>query len=127
MNCEYVLDSSAWAAYFDGTPHGEKIHSIIEHKSFGTSIIAIAELADLFIRRNQAFDQYLQFIHTRSTLLPLTVPIALTAAKLKNMMRATHQKFGIADGIHLATAQQEHATLVTADRDFFGVSDVLLL
>lgn len=127
MNCEYILDSSAWAAYFDGAPHGEKIHLIIEHKRLGTSIIALAELADLFIRRNQAFDRYLQFIHSRSTVLPLTVPLALTAAKLKNMMRPKHQKFGIADGIHLATAQQEHATLVTADRDFSGMSDVLLL
>jgi len=113
--------------YLGGTPRGNNIKQIIEGESVACSIIAIAELADRFNRSNILFDDHFQFIKSRAVILSMTVQIALLASKLKNTHRKRHPKFGLADAIHLATAKEEHALLVTADNDFSGAENILLL
>jgi len=51
----------------------------------------------------------------------MTIPTALDAAKLKKDIRKKNRKFGLADAIHLATAYENKATLITTDLDFRGV------
>lgn len=123
----YVLDSSAWIEYLDGTPKGEKIKHIIEQEEHSTSILAIAEIADRYARIQKPFQDILTFIQSRTTLLPLTVPITVIAAHLKRDIRKKNNKFGIADAIHLATAHQHKAVLITTDADFRGCDKVMLI
>ena len=123
----YIIDSSAWMEYLGGTPRGNNIKQIIEGESVACSIIAIAELADRFDRSSILFDDHFQFIKSRAVILPITVHIALLAGKLKNAHRKKHPKFGLADAIHLATAKEEHALIVTADTDFSGAENILLI
>ncbi len=89
--------------------------------------MAIAEIADKFERSNMQFGIMLEFIRRRSTILPVSVDVALSASKLKNELRKRRTKFGISDGIQLATAKQEGAMLVTSDSDFKGLENVLLI
>ena len=127
MSYECILDSSAWVSYLGGTNDDERLKQIIENEAIATSIIAIAELADKFEREKRSFDAPLQFIRNRSVFLPLTLLICLKAAKLKNEIRAKNKKFGIVDGIHLATAINEKEILITTDHDFEGVDNVLII
>ena len=127
MSYRYVIDSSMWFEYLRGTAQGMKIRAIIENESIATSIIAIAELADKCGRENIPFGDKLKFIQSRSAILPLTVSIALSAAKTKKRLRVQNPKFGLADAIHLATAKQEQALLVTADNDFAGEEGIVLV
>src|SRR3989344_1437434 len=106
MSYKYVLDTSVWVEYFLGSAKGTKVSHIIEEERIAISVIAIAELADKFERDKQDFSQQLQFIQNRAAIVPLTIPLSLHAAHLKNEMRSTHAKFSLADGIHLATAHQ---------------------
>jgi len=123
----YNLDSSAWIEYLDGTKKGEKIRDLIENKAHSTSILAIAEIADKYARTNQPFQEALQFIQSKTTLLPLTVSIAVKAAQLKKQIRKNSPKIGLADTLHLATAIESNAAFVTADTDFRGQEEVILL
>lgn len=127
MNYNYVIDSSAWIEYFGATPKGLKVKPVIEREEIATSMTALLEIADKFERKNLRFDVCLQFIQRRAAILPLTVELALAAAKLKRKQREKHEKFSIADGVHLATAQQEGAVLVTADSDFSGIENVMIV
>lgn len=127
MNFKYVLDSSAWVEYLDGSTTGQKVSQILENETVGTSIIAIAELADKFEKENKNFEKTLAFIQGRSLLLPFTLSIACSAAKIKKKIRTKKSKFGLVDAIHLATALQQKATFVTADNDFRNTEGVLLL
>jgi predicted nucleic acid-binding protein len=126
MSYKYAIDSSIWIAYFAGSARAD-IRRIIEHEAIATSIIAIAELADKFEREDQVFEGPLRFIQSRASILPLTISIAMHAAKLKNSLRKKHEKFGLADGLHLATSMQEKATFVTADKDFSGIGNALIV
>lgn len=127
MSYDYIIDSSAWIDYFEGTSNGYKLKRLIEQEEIATSVVAIAEIADKFERNGRKFEIMLEFIRRRSAILPVSVEIALRAAKLKNEIRKRRAKFGISDGIHLATALEEGATLVTSDSDFEGLERVLII
>ena len=127
MSYSYIIDSSAWYDYLTGTERGLKAKKIIEQEEIATSLIAITELADKFEREGSKFEIMLLFIRRRAAILAISEEIALMAAKLKNKARRINNKFGISDGIHLATALQEGAVLLTSDRDFEGMEKILLL
>lgn len=127
MSYEYVIDTSAWVEYLTGTAKGMKIKPLIEREKVATSIIAIAELADKLARDDKRFSITLQFIQRRAAILELSVPIALKAAQLKKEIRKKKEKFSMADGVHLATALEEGAVLLTADNDFSGLNNVMVI
>lgn len=119
-----AIDSSVWVEYFKGN---ELTKELIETDKLVTSSIAIAELATLFDKHNKNFKKELQFIKSRCKIIPLTVEIALLAAKIKNEQRAKKEKFGLADAMHYATARTSNAELVTTDHDFAGMEKVRML
>ena len=127
MSYKYLFDSSAWFEYFRGSAQGAPLKSIVEGGGVATSIIAVAELADLYERESSPISERLRFIENHAPILPITLPIALESAKIKKIQRRTHPKFGLADAIHYATAVQEGAVFVTADKDFSGLQHVLLI
>ena len=127
MIYEYIIDSSAWVEYFSGSSKGNKIKEIIEESKVGTSIIAIVELADKFERENKNFENELDFIKSRATIISISINLALEAAKIKKEFRIKNSKFGIADAIHLATSKLESSKFVTSDNDFIHYNNVLLI
>ncbi len=127
MSYKYVIDASAWIEYLYGTPKGVKIKPFIEREEIATSMIAIGEIAYKFSRINHGFDIMLQFIQKRSAIIEISAALMLAAAQIKNEMRSKKSKFSMADGVHLATARQEDSTLVTADSDFAGLENVMLI
>jgi len=74
-----------------GSKEGNKAKQIIEEESIATSIIAIAELADKFERLERLFDAQLNFIQSRATILPLSVPLVQRAAKLNPIDALRHE------------------------------------
>lgn len=127
MTNKYVIDSSVWIEYVSGSEKAIKIIDIIEHEFIATSIIAIAEIADKFERDGKSFLPVLTFLQSRSTILPLGIQLCLEAARIKQKIRNHHSKFGLVDAIHLATALEEEAVLVTADKDFAGIENVIII
>ena len=127
MSFSYVIDTSAWIEYFSGTAKGIKIKQLIEQEDIATSITAVLEIADKFERENRKFDVCLHFVQKRAAVLPLTIEVALAAAKLKKGQRGKKEKFSISDGVHLATAIEEGAVLLTTDFDFSGIENVMLI
>ena len=127
MSFSYVVDTSAWIEYFSATDKGLKIKQLIEQEEIATSITALLEIADKFERENRRFDVCLRFVQKRAVILPLTIELALAAAKLKKKQREKREKFSISDGVHLATAIEEGAVLLTADNDFAGLENVRLI
>lgn len=124
---EYVVDSSAWIEYFDGSEKGKKLKLIIETQRLSTSSIAIAEIVDVSIRRRRTHAAEIQFIENRSTMLLPGPGLCMLAGQLKSEHRKKHPKFGLIDAIHLATAIQQKATLLTTDTDFAGMKNTLVV
>jgi len=127
MSYKFVIDSSVWIEYFGGTLKSEAVKTAIEQEDIATSIIAIVEIADKFEREKRSLNIFLDYISRRSEIISLTMSIARKAAVIKQEIRATSKKFGIADAIHLATATYLNTVLVTADSDFRGIKNVEII
>ncbi len=104
-----------------------KTHDMVIQQLAQAEMTAFLEVADKFERENRRFDVCRTFMQRRAAVLPLTVEIALAAAKLKKKQREKKDKFSIYDGIHLATAMQENSVLVTADFNFAGLENVMVV
>lgn len=127
MVYDYIIDSSAWIEYFSGSTKGIKIKDIIETSIIGTSLLSIVEIADKYERENKEFEDNLSFIKSRATIIPITINIALEAAKIKKEIRTKNSKFSIADSIHIATVRSENSRFITSDNDFTSFKNILLI
>lgn len=122
---KYALDSSAWIDYF--SEKNSFVRKIIKENELVTSIIAIAEVADKFLREDMPFQKALIFMQENAKIINLDVSLALEAAGVKKKHRETKRKFGLADAIHIVTAQSENAVFLTKDKDFEGLRDVEII
>ena len=110
-----LIDSWAWIEYFKGTQYGERARKYIESgEEILVSAINVSEVYRFLLQhRAQEAQQLIDFVLRTSFVIPIDVPIALHAARLK-----VEKKFGMADAIVLATAREQHSQVVTGDDDF---------
>lgn len=127
MSFKYVVDSSAWYEYLDGSEKGLKIHKLIDEGATAITILGVAELADKFERENKSFESTLQFINSRCPILSLTTSIVQDAAKIKKKQRLVRNKFGLVDALHVATAKHHDAIFITTDNAFIGLENVSVI
>jgi len=126
MKYKYVLDSYAWAEFFDGSKKGKKVKELLKENT-ATSIIALAEFSDKCARENRDLKPFIEFIQANSAILPLTQDIALESGKLKFELRKISKNISLADTIHFQTSKYAGATFVTGDKDFKDVTGILFL
>jgi predicted nucleic acid-binding protein len=87
MKYNYVLDSYAWAEFFNGTEKGEKVKKIIEEGNIATSIITLAEFSDKCAREERDITPIVEYIQSKAAILSLNQETALNAGKLKYELR----------------------------------------
>jgi predicted nucleic acid-binding protein len=88
----------------------------------------LAELSDKYFREGcKSWDQDLRFILAKSDLAELTKDIAINSGRTKNLIRKTSPDFGLADAIIYETAKQFNASMVTGDRHFKNLENVIFL
>ena len=127
MNYKYVLDTYAWAEFFDGSEKGKKVKEIIAEGKVASSIIVLAELADKCARENRDLEPFIKFIESNSVILQLNKETAINSGKLKLELRKSSKNISLADAIHFQTAKSVNATFVTGDPDFKGIKEILFL
>ena len=126
MKYKYVLDSYAWAEFFDGSEKGKRVKELLKENT-ATSILVLAEFSDKFTREGREIQPFLEFIQANTAILPLTQEIALSSGKLKFELRKTSKNISLADSMHFQTAKENEATFVTGDNDFREVKGILFL
>lgn len=128
MSSEYVIDSYAWIEYFRGTASGEKARAYVEEGSAATSVLSLAELREKYLReRWSSFEEDSAFITSRTALTQVDRQIAIMAGEINHKRKTTKKGWGMADSIILATARVASSKVVTGDRHFEGLPDVILI
>ena len=126
MVYNYVIDSYAWVEYFKGTKKGEIAKEFIETKENATASITIAELSEKYERENKSFEEDMQFILSRTKIVPLNAEIALESGKVNCVNKKKIKNWGMADAIILATANKLGAKVVTGDEHFRNLNSIML-
>lgn len=127
MANKYLLDSSAWIEYFNGTELGGKVKKLIENEDVYTCIISIAEISDKFNKEREKFDKFLSFIKNISSILNLTVSSCGECGKVKAERRLIKKEFSLIDAIIYLTAKENSCFLITKDDDFKEMENVIIL
>jgi predicted nucleic acid-binding protein len=116
-----VVDSSGWLEYLADGPNAD---------FFAPSIQSISSLLAPTLSLYEVFKRILQqrgdsdalqavALMRQGTLVELTAPIALSAARISH-----DEKIPMADSVMLASARAFGATLWSQDSDFENISDV---
>ncbi len=120
----HLLDTWAWIEYFDAPDPG-LIDLVESADTTYTSIITIAEVANVFRRRLTAADarRAIDAMYALSSIIPVDKAIALRAGLY------TRAEFGggMADRLILATAEENDLVVVTGDLHFKGRKSVRFL
>lgn len=123
----YLLDTGAWIEFFRGTKKGAAVKRMIAEHDILTAESTIAEICTVALQHGENLPAMIAAIQQQATIHEVYLNLWIEAASAKMERRKTHVKFGLIDGILLAIQRTTGATIVTTDRDFSGLPDVVLL
>ena len=116
-----IVDSSGWLAYFADEPNAK--HFLAPLNDSAALVVPTVIMYEVFkvVLRESGENDALQaaMAMQKGTIVELTAPLALAAAKL-----SLAHNLPMADGIILATAREFKAILWTQDADFKIIKDV---
>jgi len=127
MEKRYVIDTSVWISYFDGSEKIVPVKEIIESSEIVTSIITVAELSDKFSRENKNFNTVLTFLIAHSKIEGISVSDATAAGILKNKVRKNKKNFSLADALIYTLTKSKNTILITADKEFEELENVKIM
>ena len=120
-----LIDSWTWIEYWRGGVHSERAAEYIEGSE--TAVLSAVNLVEIFFWVLRHYDEKKatekrDTLRRRCFLIPLDETIAVDAAKTRRNL-----KLSLADSIILATARAQDAKLVTGDKDFKSLPDILYI
>jgi predicted nucleic acid-binding protein len=117
-----VVDTSAWIEWLTGSVLGKRLSGALPDKPYCVvPTIVQLELAKWLVREvgEEKADEVVAYTQ-KCRVVPLDTTIALLAADLHR-----EHKLATADAIVYATAQHQGADLLTCDRHFEGLPNVV--
>ncbi len=125
------LDTSVIIELFKNEPESQRFQDIfnkIGNEPLYISIIQMGEISDWGIRNDHDVSEIVNTLKKLVNILPLNEIICLKASQMKNEMRAKGiDKFGLLDGIILASAMSINQKLLTTDADFRKAEEAIIL
>lgn len=125
----YIIDTYAWVEYFLGSQKGEvlrKLFSLEKHRFF-TVECCLAEIKAWALQNNKDFDMLFKILRSNSTILPLAEHNWIHAAEMRFEQRKERKDFGMIDAILLVKQKEYHCIIITGDKHFKGLKDILFL
>jgi predicted nucleic acid-binding protein len=123
MSMTVTFDSSAWIEYFSGSKLGQLVKEYIDkQETIYTPSIALLEIKNKYQRENRKWKSRIDFIYEQSSIIDLDHKIALLGADMKK----EHGLYSI-DAIIYASARSIKSKLLTKDRHFKGLKNVIIL
>ena len=122
-----LIDSSGWIEYFSKGRNAERFAAYVEKATPShciTPTIVLYEVQKGVKRAcgEEIADKAAAYLFTSTTLIELSAELALEAANQSMKLGLT-----MADAIIKTTADAYQATIVTGDKDFKGLSNVILI
>jgi predicted nucleic acid-binding protein len=125
------LDTSIIVEIFRNDKNSKKFQDIymsIRDEPIFISIIQIGELSDWCLKNHIDPEKRISKLKQIVNVIPLNEKICYNAAHIKYTIRKKGiTKFGLLDGIVLASARSINQRLLTTDNDFRTISDAIVI
>lgn len=123
----HLIDSYAWIEYFEGSEKGKKAGQFIESGNSITPSICVAEITEKYKSKGMLYDKYLNFIIAKTSIASLDLKTAVVAGEINVNLKKAVKDWGTADSIILATSKLLGLKIVTGDRHFKNMENVVFL
>jgi len=120
-----VVDAHAWISYFDGD--NPQVSRYIDNSELHTSVVNLIEVASRFERRGIAAEEAVSAISQLSTIWGAGTDESVNIAKLHAKMRKKIPDFGLGDCFVLELAERLNAKILTGDKHFKGMPNVIFI
>lgn len=126
---KYLVDSSAWIEYLEGSASGETVHAILQEKSNEIFVISlnIAEVVSKVKRMKKNSDLAYEVVVSHSKMLNVTPRIAREAGVLHAEMKSKNSGFSLADAMIVKAAESVSAQILTKDSHFKSFKNVVMI
>jgi predicted nucleic acid-binding protein len=129
-----VIDTYAWIEFFIGSEKGKKVKEImVESRDIFVPDIVLAEIARKYLREGMdenTVKQRIEWVTDIARNVSISEKIALLSGRtylelLEKSKKEKISKPGLADGIVLAVTKALDAKVVTGDKHFKGLKEVI--
>lgn len=122
-----VFDTYAWVEYFKGTEKGRVVGKyLMENKIFTPSTVLL-ELSYKAESEGWSFDELLRFVKHNSKIVGINESFVLRFGKLYNKIKRKVKDIGFADTIVLNIAIMSDSKVLTGDKHFSKLDNVIML
>jgi len=129
-----VIDTYAWVEYLLGSKTGAKARSYIEGGRSLTPSIVLCELRRWYLKEIEAgrrsqreMQTHFAYIQAISEIVPLDSALALQAGETDFLMKKRVKDWPLADSVIYTTAKSRSAMLVSGDRHFEPLEDIVFI
>lgn len=124
----YIIDTSAWIEYLEGSAKGEKIHNILKEKEevFTLSII-IAEVISKTKKKKANIEIAYNALISNTKIFEITPRIAKESGILHAETKEKLQSFALADALIICSARFLKAKIITLDHHFKSFKEAIVL
>ena len=124
----FIIDSSAWIEYLEGSSKGEKVREILlNNNEVFVLTLMIAEVISKVKRKGGDFDLAFNAITKNSKVIEISQEIAKEAGLLHAEVRKKVKDFGLMDALILASAKKLKVNLLTNDSHFKGFKETVFI
>ncbi len=125
---KYLIDSSAWIEYLEGSLSGEMVNKILkEQNEIYTTSLNIAEVVSKVKRKRGNSELAYEAIIKNSEITNITPKIAHEAGLLHASMKNKILGFSLADALIIKSAQNIKATILTTDNHFKQFKEAIII
>ncbi|MBI2043520.1 PIN domain-containing protein [Candidatus Pacearchaeota archaeon] len=124
---KYMIDSSCWIDYLEGSKSGEKINEIIKHEEVYALSINIAEIVSKIKRKRGNFELAYNSIISNAAIINITSKIAKDAGILHAEIKPKISNFSLADAFMIIAAKSISAKILTKDEHFRDFKEAVMI
>ena len=124
----YIIDTSAWIEYLEGSSKGEKVNELLaNNEEIYIILIVLSEIVSKVKRSNGDVDLAYNSLIKNAKIFEITPRIAKEAGLLHVETRLRIPNFALADATIICAAKALKAKIITADNHFKSFKEAIII
>lgn len=124
-----MLDTYAWIEFFKGSKKGRKVEDVLKKERCYTSVVSLAEIVEWCFKNSleQKIEEYIVKIKNGTIVIFLGDIISTLAGKLNYERKKKIKGWGMLDSFILASANLNNLKILTGDKHFKDLPNIVML
>ena len=123
----YLVDTSAWIEYLEGSVIGEKVNKCISENEIYATELIISEVISKVKRKKGNVESAFKILSSFSSLINIDITTAKEAGILHAAEKEKNPSFSLADALIIKAAQKNNLKILTKDSHFKPFKEAIII